>query len=304
MLKLLFNYLIAPGFLLSSLVGLYATWIDRKVTAMVQYRKGPPWYQPFADILKLMGKETYVPEGGSIFVFLSAPLFGLAAAALASTILLSGDGFAGDLIVVLYLFMVPSLMIILGGSSSANPLAAIGSSREMKLILAYEIPFILAVFTVVLKCGSIVFANIIGHQAAHGMNILSLSGIIAFTVSLLVAQAKMGLVPFDIAEAEQELMAGPLLEYSGIILAVFKLTKAILYFALPVLLIDLFMGGIDVSSLIGVIVAAVKYVFILVLIILIKNTNPRIRIDQAVKFFWGPVTVLAAAGFILAVVGW
>jgi len=303
-LKLLFNYLIAPGFLLSSLVGLYATWIDRKVTAMVQYRKGPPWYQPFADILKLMGKETYVPEGSSIFVFLSAPLFGLAAAALASTILLSGDGFAGDLIVVLYLFMVPSLMIILGGSSSANPLAAIGSSREMKLILAYEIPFILAVFTVVLKCGSIVFANIIGHQAAHGMNILSLSGIIAFAVSLLVAQAKMGLVPFDIAEAEQELMAGPLLEYSGIILAVFKLTKAILYFALPVLLIDLFMGGIDVSSLIGVIVAAVKYVFILVLIILIKNTNPRIRIDQAVKFFWGPVTVLAAAGFILAVVGW
>ncbi|MFA4966933.1 MAG: complex I subunit 1 family protein [Candidatus Margulisiibacteriota bacterium] len=304
MLKLLFNYLIAPGLLFSSLVGLYATWVDRKVTAMVQYRKGSPWYQPFADILKLLGKETLVPENGALFLFISAPLFGLAAAALASTVLLEANGFIGDLIVVLYLFTVPSLMIMLGGSASGNPLSAIGTSREMKLILAYELPFIIAVFTAVLKSGSIVFSGITGYQSSHGMIILSLSGLIAFVVSLLVIQAKLGFVPFDIAEAEQELMAGPLLEYSGILLAVFKLTKAILYFALPVFLITIFMGGVVFSSLAGIIWSIIKYVLILVLIILIKNTSPRIKINQAVEFFWGPLTILAAVGFVLAVIGW
>jgi NADH-quinone oxidoreductase subunit H len=264
---------------------------------------GPPWYQSFADILKLLGKETIVPEGSARLVFLSAPLLGLAAATLVSMLLClfnlyPAESFGGDLIVVIYLLTIPSLAIILGGAASRNPLASLGVSREMKLILAYELPFLMAVATIIAKSGSLLFMNVISSQANHGIFLFSLSGFLAFLVSLLVVQAKLGFVPFDIAEAEQELMAGPLLEYSGAPLAIFKMTKLILFFCLPVLMVTLFMGGGGIWWFIF------KYILIVTLIVLIKNTNPRLRIDQALRFFWGPVTSLAIIAFVLAVLGW
>ncbi|MFA6549300.1 MAG: complex I subunit 1 family protein [Candidatus Margulisiibacteriota bacterium] len=278
-------------FLLTIIVGMLATWVDRKVTARLQYRIGPPWFQPFADFCKLMGKETMVPSGVSQMVFLGAPLIGLAGAALVSAILLTpGAGFVGDIIVVIYLLILPSLAVMLGGSASRNPLAALGSSREMKLVLSYELPFLLAVFTVMFKAGSILFS------AVHGIPVLSFSGALAFLAALLAVQAKLGVVPFDIAEAEQEIAAGALIEYSGPPLAVFRLTRAMLYFVLPTFLVMLFLGGMDLWF-------PLKYVAVLTLIILIKNTNPRLRTDQAVRFFWGPVTGMAAVGFILALMG-
>ncbi len=299
--------IILPGILFTAAVGLFSTWIDRKVTARVQWRSGPPWYQPFADIAKLLGKETIVPKNGSKAVFLYSPLFGLSAVALVSTMLwifnLSRQqSFIGDLIVVLYLLTVPSIALIIGGSASRNPLSALGASREMKMVLAYEFPFLLAVITVITKCGSIIIGNIVAYQTIHGMTAASLSGALALLVSILVIQAKLGYVPFDTAEAEQEIMAGPLLEYSGTPLALFKLTRAMLLFVLPVLLITLFLGGISLSPA-GVLWFILKYVLLLTVIILIKNTNPRLRIDQAVRFFWGPVTCLALAGLILALLG-
>ena len=307
--KQLWFFLVVPGFIFTAAIGLFSNWIDRKVTARLQYRVGPPWYQPLADVLKLMGKQIFVPAGGSKMVFLSAPLFGLAAATLVSTTLWlinidRASGFIGDLIVVIYLLLIPSLALIIGGSASRSPIAALGSSREIKLILAYELPFILAVLTVVAKSGSLLLGNIISYQSTHGIMIASYSGLVAFIVTLLVIQAKLGFVPFDIAEAEQEIMAGPLLEYSGAPLAVFKITKAMLFFILPVFMITLFLGGIDIASAAGIMWFIVKYVILLVLVILIKNTNPRLRIDQAVRFFWGPVTALALIGFVLAMIGW
>jgi NADH-quinone oxidoreductase subunit H len=300
MLKILF---VVPGFIFTALIGLFSTWIDRKVTARLQWRQGPPWFQPFADILKLLGKEVIVPDTASRGVFLSAPVIGLSAVTLVSTMLwfLNANpynSFVGDLIVIIYLLTIPSLALILGGSASRNPLSAIGASREMKLILAYELPFLIAVFTVVAKTGSIILGNILNYQAINGMIISSPSGSIAFLVSILVIQAKLGFVPFDMAEAEQEIMGGTILEYSGAPLALIKLTKAMLLFTLPFLLITLFLGGM--SNVIGFVV---KYVMILIIMILIKNTNPRIRIDQALRFFWGPVTVIAVIGFIFAMMG-
>ena len=130
MIKLLFDYLIFPGFLFCAVAGLLATWVDRKVTARLQYRVGPPWFQPFADIAKLLGKETIVPEGSAKYTFLGAPLVGLAGVTLVGTLLWLvglnlGRTFVGDLIVVMYLLTLPSLAIIIGGSASRNPLAAI-----------------------------------------------------------------------------------------------------------------------------------------------------------------------------------
>ena len=302
-MKILFNYLIFPGFLFSAVIGLLAGWVDRKVTARIQWRVGPPWYQNFVDIVKLLGKETILPQGARL-TFLFAPYLGLLSLALVATILgvtinSIREGFTGDLIVVLYLLVIPAISLIIGASSSGNPLASVGASREMKLVLGYELPFILAVIAVVIKsAGSIQFSSIIEHQLNHSSNIASFSGALAFVAAIFCMQAKLGFVPFDACEAEQEIMAGALIEYSGLPLAVFKLTKALLLYTMPLFLIILFWAKtLNPFALAG------KYVAILVIIILIKNTNPRMRIDQALRFFWGPVTLLASASVVLALLG-
>jgi len=308
MFRILFYFLFIPGFIYTATLGLLATWIDRKITARLQWRVGPRWFQPFADIAKLLGKEICVPEGAPKLVFISAPIIGLSAAVLVSTMLWTLNvarysGFVGDLIVIIYLLTIPSLSMMVGASASRNPISALGASREMKLMLAYELPFLIAIATVIAKVGSIIIGNIIGFQSMHGAIIGSLSGFMAFLVSVIVIQAKLGFVPFDMAESEQELMGGICLEYSGALLALFRITKAMLLFTLPMLLITLFWGGLDISSFGGVLWFIFKYVIILTLLILIKNTNPRLRIDQAVRFFWGPVTLLAIAGLLLALIG-
>lgn len=304
------NFLIFPGLLFTAIIGLLTTWVDRKVSARVQWRVGPPWYQPFADILKLMGKEIVVPEGARATGFLLAPIAGLAAVALVSMILwltnLQGTNFIGDLIVVIYLLTIPSLGMIIGASASSNPLASVGASREMKLILAYELPFVIAIFTAVAAMGqgmTLKLFEIVDFQRTNGAIVGSASGIIAFIVAILCAQAKLTYPPFDIPEAETELMDGTHMEYSGAALAVVKLTQAMMLFTLPVFFITLFWGGLEFGSVWGVIYTIIKYLVIVTIIVLIKNTNPRVRIDQAVRFFWGPVTVLAIIGMVLALVG-
>jgi NADH-quinone oxidoreductase subunit H len=304
-MKLLFNYLVFPGFLFSACVGLIAGWVDRKVTARIQWRQGPPWYQNFTDIIKLLGKETIIPRDAARLTFLLSPFLGLLSSILVATILGMSilnpqKGFVGDLIVVLYLLIIPAIAIIAGASASKNPLASVGASREMKLVLGYELPFILSVIAVIIKSGaSIRVGLILNHQINSGSNLAFLSGALAFLVAIICMQAKLGFVPFDMAEAEQEIMAGTCIEYSGLPLAVFKLTKAILLYTMPLLLIILFWGSnLTPLSLIG------KYIALLVIIILIKNTNPRLRIDQALKFFWGPLTILAVIAVILATLGY
>jgi NADH-quinone oxidoreductase subunit H len=113
-------------------------------------------------------------------------------------------------------------------------------------------------------------------------------------------QAKLALIPFDIPDAETEIMSGPFIEYSGAALAVYKLTKAMMLVALPVFLVMIFLGGIRPSPVSALARDALKYVLLLVAVILIRNTNPRVRIDQAVKFFWGPVTAISVLAVILA----
>jgi NADH-quinone oxidoreductase subunit H len=308
-MKVLFYYLVFPGFLFASCVGLIAGWVDRKVTARIQWRKGPPWYQNFVDIIKLLGKEIILPEGAK-GTFLFAPFLGLLSIVLVATILglavrFPLESFIGDLIVVLYLLIIPAVSLIIGASSSRNPLASVGVSREMKLVLGYELPFILSVIAVIIKSkGAIQMGAIINHQINFGSNIflssgwISPAGIIAFIVTVFCMQAKLGLVPFDMSEAEQEIMGGTLIEYSGLPLAMFKLTKALLLYALPLFLIILFLGK-DLSPAMLI----VKYIALLVIVILLKNTNPRLRIDQALRFFWGPMTLLASAAVVLAIVG-
>ena len=301
-MNILFNYLIFPGFIFTAVAGLFASYVDRKVTARVQWRKGPPLLQPLHDFVKLLGKETMVPVGSSKTTFLLAPVFALTSIVIVSTIvwntLLSpGKTFLGDLIVTVYLLTIPSIMIILSGFASKNPLASIGASREMKLILSYELPYLFAILVPIIKSNSIRLGEIVQYQWTEGPFIGSVSGIIAVIVMVLCTQAKLGLVPFDMAEAEQEIIAGPFIEYSGPPLGIFKLTKWSMLFVVPSLTVLLFFPALNFwGNILG-------YVILLVVVVLIRNTNPRVRIDQAVRFFWTWVTLLSLISVVLASYG-
>ncbi|MCW8927007.1 MAG: NADH-quinone oxidoreductase subunit H [Xanthomonadales bacterium] len=300
------EFLLFPGLLFTAIAGLLTAWVDRKVTAMVQMRVGPPLLQPFHDIRKLFVKETCVPEGGAIGLFLLAPLLGLAAVALASMILWRAlldveATFVGDLIVLIYLFVMPALGVMLGSFASRNPLASIGGSREVKLMIAYELPMVLAILVPVIQAGSIRLGDLLTAQPP----ILSVSGVLALLVSIACMQAKLTIVPFDMPEAETELSGGALIEYSGPPLAMFKLTRAMMLFTLPILLLVLFFGGLLTGPVWQRWVIGFLVWFVLVAItIVLRNTTPRVRIDQAVRFFWGPVSVVALVAVVLAWAGW
>lgn len=302
-MKSIFYYLIFPGFIFSAAIGLLAGWFDRKLTARLQWRMGPPWHQNFTDILKLLGKEVIVPHGAKL-TFLLSPYLGLIAAVLVSTslgrsIISPLESFGGDLIVIFYLLAIPAVALILGASASRNPLASVGVSREIKLLLAYELPLILAIITIVIKCkGALQIGQIIQQQMILGSNVFSFSGALAFIAAIFCMQAKLGIGLFDIAEADQEIMGGTLIEYSGLPLAIFKLTKAVMLYTVPLFVIILFLGK-DLSPLFLV----AKYLMLLVIMILIKNTNPRLRIDQALKFFWRIPVLLGGIAVVLAVFG-
>jgi len=302
-LQNVFWILIFPGFVFTIVLGLVASWIVRKVSALVQWRVGPPLFQPFYDIMKLMGKETLIPQDAQRTVFIVAPLVGLAGVLLLSTMLgvaafWPEETFVGDIIVAIYLMVLPSLALILGSSASASPHATIGTSREMKLVMGYELPLVLAFIVVIIKTGGeLNLAAIAEHTPA-----LSISGMLAFLAALLCVQAKLGFVPFDIAESETEVAGGIIIEYSGPLLAVWKLMQAMMLVALPLFLIMVFLGGFGTAGW-PLVWGIGKYVLVLVLLILIKNTNPRLRIDQAMKFFWVYCGIALVIAVILASIG-
>ncbi len=322
-LQNIFWILIFPGFLFTVVLGLVACWIVRKVSALVQWRVGPPLFQPFYDIMKLMGKETLIPQDAQRTVFIVAPLVGLAGVLLLSTMLwritITQTAFVGDIIVAIYLMVLPSLALILGSSASASPHATIGTSREMKLVMGYELPLVLAFIVVIIKMVGLVKAGFVesGQQLtsddlvkvlslaeiAKHAPVLSISGMLAFLAALLCVQAKLGFVPFDIAESETEVASGIMIEYSGVLLAVWKLMQAMMLVALPLFLVMVFLGGFGTTAGWPLVWGIGKYVLVLVLLILIKNTNPRVRIDQAMKFFWVYCGIALVIAVILASIG-
>lgn len=299
--QIVLRVLVFPGFVFTAAAGLFLSWVDRKVTARVQMRKGPPLLQPLYDVLKYMIKETCIPAGATAWVFLGAPLVGFAGAITASTILgnvlLDGaSAFVGDLIAVVYLLMLPSLAVIVGAFSSGNPLASVGGSREMKLLLSYELPLIISLAVPIMKAGSIRLG-----QIAATASVNSLSGLIALLVALICLQGKLALVPFDLPEAETELTGGALIEYSGAPMGVFRLTRNMLLYVLPLFLVTVFCGPLACG---GWLRGGLWFLVLVVLITLIRNTAPRFRIDHAIKFFWGPVTVVALLSVGLQAIGW
>lgn len=215
------NVLVFPGGLSALILGLVLKGMDRKAGARLQRRVGPPIIQPFYDLVKLAGKENCVPETARKFIFLNAPIAGSISMALAMVLIpISGvytpDASSGDLLALLYLLAVPAVVLMLSGSSSGSGFGALGFSREMSLILA--------LVSVALKVGSetgsvITFSlsEIVRVQQVNGPFLFDPVMHPAFITYLLFVPAGLGVAPFDVAEAETEILEGPLLEYSGLI---------------------------------------------------------------------------------------
>jgi len=306
----IFYFLVFPGLLFAAVIGALLSWFDRKITARVQFRKGPPVLQPFYDFFKLLlVKETILPKYGSPLIFLLAPIFAVFGATMAGVFILLPllnitTGFRGDLLVIFYLLTIPSFSYIIGALASGNPLAAVGGSREMKLILSYEMTFLLLIAGIIMKCGQqFDLYSIIQTQQAGSPFIGSISGVLLFIVGIFCVQAKLALVPFDMPEAEAEITEGIFIEYSGAAYALIKLTKYIMLFILPAFLVALLMNGFIING-IHILWAVLKVLAVVLVITLIRNTNPRIKIKQAISFFVIWMNLLAVIALVLIEFGY
>ena len=305
--------LIFPGFLFCFLAGMLLCGIDRKLVAKMQKRVGPPVLQPFYDFFKLCGKETIIPAAASKTTFLLAPLVGLAALVVIQLFIpifnFSAFTATADIIVILYLLLIPAVATIIGGAASGSPYAGVGLSREMVTVIAVELPLVLVLLAVGKAVGNAMgggltfsFADISAYQAANGSLICKASMIPAAIAMLMVIPGETGNHPFDAAEAETEICEGLLAEYSGAPLGVFKLTHAIKMLTLTSLFVALFLGGVGVGIPLvdALIVFALCVVITVISISLVHAVTARLRIEQIFKFYWTVVSGLALVSLVLA----
>ncbi|MBR0130600.1 MAG: NADH-quinone oxidoreductase subunit H [Firmicutes bacterium] len=308
-LKSIFYILVFPGALFTCVCGLWLAGVDRKVIAKMQKRIGPPILQPTYDFFKLMGKETIVPRVANRLVFLGAPVIGFISLAIIMLFIpiFGFTAFSGsaDLIVILYLITISGVALIVGGSSSGSPYAGIGISREMVTMMSYELPFVIILLTVAKKVGGadLVFSMdaISKWQQANGSLLFQWSMIPAALAMLLVIPAEVGVQPFDVAEAETEICEGPLIEYSGAALGVFKLNTAMKMIIMTGLFTSLFLGGFTTG-----IVAVDVLIFVVICTVLtllcmttIHAVTARLKIEHLLTFYWTFVAGLAMASLIL-----
>jgi formate hydrogenlyase subunit 4 len=315
-LAVLAAVLLFPGGVFAFAFGLALKGVDRRVAARLQGRVGPPLLQPFYDLVKLGFKRTMVPETACENVFLAAPLVGVVAMVLAVALipiagLYSPDPRIGNLIVLLYLLSVPGTVLMVAGSASGSPFGAIGFSREMALMLAYEATIVLVVAAVALRTGiatgqGVTFSlvDIVRYQQAHGAYLFDPVLWPALAAFVLFYPANIGIVPFDIPEAETEVLEGPLLEYSGPALAFFKVMSALKAVVVLGLGIALFLPLAPASLGIGAVVIwlAEMLVLMVVGVSAVRVAVGRMRIDQAFSFFLKWPLLLSIASLTVVVV--
>ena len=296
-IKPLLYILVFPGFAFQFVFSTYLEWLDRKLYARMQNRRGPMYtgyngmLQPLADILKLFFKEDVVPAGADRFMFSLMPILGLAAVLTAGMYMpvwffTSFNSFEGDLIVVLYLMSIPTLVLFLAGWYSVSPFSLIGATRVLTQLFAYEVPFFLALLTPAVVAGSWQIQKIAVFPWTSGAWWVILIQLLAFVVALLTLQAKLERVPFDIPEAETEVVGGPLTEYSGKKLAMFRIQKDILMLVGSAFIAALFLGGFPGGIWLGGLQLLIKTSFVVFLLSVMRAAFARIRIDQIVSFSW------------------
>lgn len=316
------HLVIFPGGVFALALGLFLKGLDRRVEARLQRRIGPPLIQPVLDLAKLCTKEVIIPSSAMRTMFLAAPVIALAGIGVCAALLpvpgvTEGLPRVGDMLVIFYLFPLPAMAIMLAGSSSGSVYGGIGFSREMILMLAYEIPLLVIMLTIAMKVGAATgggaefsLTRIMAYQQEHGSFGFSLTMLPALLAWLMFLPATMGVPPFDQPEAETEILEGPLLEYSGVLLALFNMASAVkLVVAMGMGVVLFFPGTIaDGGTVVGMLVNLIWFVvkcvlFMVIPVTLVKSATGRFRIEQALSFFLKYPTGLALLSLALVWIG-
>jgi NADH-quinone oxidoreductase subunit H len=284
--------LIFPAGLTLVLIGMLYEWIDRKLVARFQNRVGPRWFQPFADTVKLFAKEQIKPAIVNPYLFFGLPVAALAGALTAALYvpligLDPASSFPGDLIVTIYLLSLPTMCVGLAGWNTSGRFSLIGATRTLTQLFAYEAPFLLAMLGPALVAGSWQINTINRFTQEHW---LILTQPVGFIVALIGLMGKLELPPFDAPEAETEIVAGALTEYSGRGLAMFKISRSVELIIGLSLVSSFYLGGLN-----GIPSFLFKSLALLLVMSVLQVLLTRLRIDQTVGLWWrfGAILVLA-----------
>ncbi|MCB0036649.1 MAG: NADH-quinone oxidoreductase subunit H, partial [Anaerolineales bacterium] len=246
MMRDIATILFFPGGLALLLAGMGYEWLDRKLLARLQNRVGPRWFQPLADTLKLLPKEEVIPNVVNRVLFVALPIVALAGALTAALYvpvwgLEPSANFSGDLIVTVYLLSLLTLCTGLAGANTQDRFSLVGASRTLTQLFAYEAPFLLALIGPALVAQSWQIDLILDYAHTHW---LLFTQPIGFVVAILGLMGKLEMPPFDAPEAETEIVAGALTEYSGRGLALFYLGRGVELVIGLTLIAAFYLGGV------------------------------------------------------------
>ena len=299
------------GFL--SVCALFLVWWERKVSAHIQQRFGPMrtgwhgWRQTIADAIKLIQKEDITPSTADRAVFFWAPVVCFVAAFAVYVVMPFGKGLiVSDLNVgILYIVAITSFTIIsllMAGWGSNNKYALLGGMRSAAQIVSYEVPMVVTICSVVLFAGSLSMVDIVQSQAQiYEWYIFRVPfGPIAFFIYIITGTAETNRTPFDLPEAEQELVAGFNVEYSGMKFAMFFLAEFVNMFTVSAIGTTLFLGGWQGPFLPSWMWFLGKTLVLVFVLMWFRWTYPRLRVDQLMEFSWKFLLPLAFANLILA----
>lgn len=291
------------GFL--SVMALFLVWWERKVSAHVQQRFGPMmtgWHgvlQTIVDAIKLIQKEDVTPKVADRGVFFWAPVICFTCAFAAYVVIPFGKGLiVSDLnIGILYIIAITTFTVIsllMAGWGSNNKYALLGGMRSAAQGVSYEVPLVLSILGVVMTTGSMSMNDIVMAQSGWGgfrWNVFFQP--LGFLIYLVAATAEANRTPFDIPEAEQELVAGFNVEYSGMKFAMFFLAEFVNMFTVSAIAVTVFLGGWNGPFLPSWMWFIGKTLFVVFIVMMFRWTYPRLRVDQLMEFAWKVLLPLA-----------
>lgn len=302
----LFYIFVFPGFLFLAAFGLIVEFIDRKLYARMQNRMGPPWYQPAADFIKLAAKNEIIPENAQPSMFKLMPALALTSVVVAILYIPIWSAgavfsFSGDLVVVVYLLTIPTLTFFLGGWYSTSLYSSIGAVRTLTQLFAYEVPLFMAILAPAIVAHTWSLSEMAAFYSANP--ILTLFHIPGFAVAIIALQGKLERVPFDIPEAETEIVGGTFTEYSGRLLALFRMAVDIEMIVGASLLAAVFLPfGLGLGAALGFVLYIVKVLFVVAILALMRSVLARLRIEQMVDFCWRWVAPAALVQLLISLI--
>jgi len=287
------------------------TYMERKVIARVGDRIGPNRagplgiFQAFADAIKMLTKEDVTPTNADRALFLAAPIVIIIPAVLLYAVLPFGRGMVGVDLSIAVVFVVamggiPILTMLMAGWASNNKYALLGGFRTVAQLISYEVPMVVALLTVVLLAGTMSTVGIVEAQATFPFALVTP---VAFVVYMLAGLAELNRTPFDLLEADSEIVAGYFIEYSGMKFAMFFLAEYINLFMVAGMITTLFLAGWQWPILPSWLWFLIKVIVVIFLMMWIRSTIPRFRIDQMLGFAWKALVPLALVNlFVVALV--